>query len=178
MADHTGNLLGAFAQVVADQTADAMAAASGQSLSDAAALSALHHFLDGPSIDLLRQVLGLTPSGTVRLVDRLADKGWVRRGPGADARTASVRLTPAGRRLAKDVAAARHRVLDETVGVLDGRERAELDRLLGKLLVGRMRGPGATRWICRLCDTRACGRDDGDCPLANEAVRRHGSSAG
>ena len=50
-------------------------AAAGQSESAAAALSALLHFLDRPSVDLLRQVLGLTSSGTVRLVDRLAESG-------------------------------------------------------------------------------------------------------
>ena len=39
------------------------------------ALSALHHFLDAPSVDLLRQVLGLTSSGPVRLLDRLHAAG-------------------------------------------------------------------------------------------------------
>ena len=47
----------------------------------APALSALLHFLDRRTVDLLRQVLGLTSSGTVRLVDRMAESGYVRRGP-------------------------------------------------------------------------------------------------
>jgi MarR family transcriptional repressor of emrRAB len=38
-----------------------------------AALVALHEFLCGASIDQLRQVVGLTPSGAVRLIDKLSD---------------------------------------------------------------------------------------------------------
>ena len=69
--DRQANLLGALALVITDQSAQAVAAAAGQSVSAAAALSALHHFLDRPTLDQLHKVLGLTPSGAVRLVDRL-----------------------------------------------------------------------------------------------------------
>ena len=91
--DHTGNVLGALALAVADRTADAVGGAAGQSASAATALSALHHFLDDPSVDRLRQVLGLTASGTVRLIDRLEQANLVTRGPGTDGRSVSVRLT-------------------------------------------------------------------------------------
>jgi DNA-binding MarR family transcriptional regulator len=77
--DREANLLGALALVITDQTSAAIAAAAGQSGSATAALSALHHFLDRPTLDRLRQVLGPTPSGAVRLVDRLADAGLVTR---------------------------------------------------------------------------------------------------
>jgi hypothetical protein len=70
--DRTANLLGAVALALTDRTAEAFANAGSGSESGAAALSALHHFLHDPSIDRVRQVLGLTHSGTVRLVDRLA----------------------------------------------------------------------------------------------------------
>ena len=73
--DQTANLLGALSLVIADRMADAMTEAGGRPESAAAALSALLHFLDRPTVDLLRQVLGLTSSGTVRLVDRMADAG-------------------------------------------------------------------------------------------------------
>ena len=76
-----GNVLGALSLVVADQMSDAVAAAADQSLTAAAALSALEHFADGCSVDRLRRILGLTSSGTVRLVDRPG-----RRGRGAPAR--------------------------------------------------------------------------------------------
>ena len=77
-----GNVLGALSLVVADQMSDAVAAAADQSLTAAAALSALEHFADGCSIDRLRRILGLTSSGTVRLVDRLVAAGEVRRARG------------------------------------------------------------------------------------------------
>ncbi len=61
--DHTGNLLGALSLSVADRTADAVGDAAGQSQTAAIALSALNDFLDAPSMDRLRSVLGLTPVG-------------------------------------------------------------------------------------------------------------------
>jgi DNA-binding MarR family transcriptional regulator len=148
---------------------------AGHSPSAAAALSALHHFLDGPSIDLLRQVLGLTSSGTVRLIDRLEAEGYVTRRPGVDGRSIAISLTPSGHRAATRVTAARARVLDRALDVLSPAERETLDTLSSKVLIGLMRGPGATRWICRLCDTRACGHDAGWCPVAQEARARYPS---
>jgi DNA-binding MarR family transcriptional regulator len=172
--DRTANLLGALSLVVADRMTDALRETSGQSPTTATALSALHDFLDDPSVDLLRQVLGLTSSGTVRLVDRLVDAGYVRRGTGIDGRTTMVRLTASGRRAAAKVAAARGHVLEEALAALPAAERDRFERSVGAVLVGMMRGPGATRWICRLCDTRACGRPEGRCPVAAEAARRYG----
>ena len=95
--DRTGNLLGALSLAVADRTTDSVAGAAARSITGAAALSALVHFLERPSIDLLRQVLGLTSSGTVRLVDRLERDGLVTREPGDDGRVTTIVLTPAGR---------------------------------------------------------------------------------
>lgn len=173
--DRTGNLLGALSLAVADRTADAVGDAAGQSQTSAIALSALNDFLDGPSVDLLRTVLGLTPSGTVRLIDRLQAAGYVTRLPGADERSVSVHLTPSGRRAARRVAAARAAVLEEALGVLDAGERDALDRILSPVLAGLIRGPGATRWMCRFCDTTACGRQERRCPVANAARERYAS---
>ena len=173
--DRTGNLLGALSLAVSDRTSDAVGGAAGGSDSTAAALSALLHFLDRPSVDLLRQVLGLTSSGTVRLLDRLEDAGYVERGPGRDGRSTSVSLTPAGRQAAERVAAGRAGVLEGALAVLSVDERETLERLMSKILVGLMRGPGAVRWTCRLCDTHACGRDAGSCPVANAARERYQS---
>lgn len=141
--------------------------------SDAVALSALHHFLEQSSIDALAQVLGLTHSGAVRLVDRLAAAGLVTRSSGADNRTTAVLLTVQGRERAQAVTQARAGVLGDTLVALSVEERHILDRLLGVVLAGLIRQPGATRWICRLCDTDACGRPDGRCPVAQEARRRY-----
>lgn len=171
--DRQANLLGALALVIADRTTEAVAAAAGQSETAAAALSALYHFLGQPTIDLLRRVLGLTSSGTVRLVDRLVDAGYVIRGPGGDGRSTSVTLTEEGRRAAERVSRARAEVLRAALERLSPTDRETFERLMGDLAVGFVRAPGATRWICRLCDTGACGRDEGHCPVANAALATH-----
>jgi DNA-binding MarR family transcriptional regulator len=171
--DRTGNLLGALALSVGDGTSDAVGDAVGQSETAAIALSALHHFLEDPSVDLLRQVLGLTPSGTVRLVDRLQDAGYVARRPGSDGRSVSLRLTASGHRAAERVSAARAEVLQDALSVLDPGEREAFEEMVSRVLVGLMRGPGAVRWMCRLCDTTACGRDAGRCPVATAARERY-----
>jgi DNA-binding MarR family transcriptional regulator len=171
------NVLGALAVALVDRLTEATGDAAGHSPSAAAALSALHHFLDGPSIDLLRQVLGLTASGTVRLIDRLETEGYVTRRPGVDGRSIAVSLTPSGRRAAARVTAERGRVLEHSLDVLSQAERETLDTLSSKVLVGLMRGPGATRWICRLCDMRTCGHDAGWCPVAQAARARDPSDA-
>ena len=175
--DRAGNLLGALALAIADRTRDAIGDAAGQSETAAIALSALDQFLDDPPVDRLRQVLGLTPSGTVRLIDRLQDAGYVTRAPGRDGRSVAVRLTPAGRRAAQRVACARGEVLGAALGDLSEDEREAFERALSKVLVGLIRGPGAVRWMCRLCDMTACGRSEGHCPVARAARERYAASS-
>lgn len=171
--DRAANILGALSLIIADQMADAVGEAAGRSESAAAALSALLHFLDRPTIDLLRQVLGLTSSGTVRLVDRLEESGFVSREAGADGRSTSVVLTEAGQVAATRVSAARAGVLERSLGVLSEGERGTLEGLLSKVLAGMMRGPGATRWVCRLCDIGVCRGTAGGCPVGNAARERY-----
>ena len=65
-------------------------------------------------------------SGTVRLVDRMAESGYVRRGPGDDGRSTSVSLTGAGLAAAEAVTAARARVL---AGALDALSPAEREMI-------------------------------------------------
>jgi DNA-binding MarR family transcriptional regulator len=171
--DRAANVVGALSLIVADQMADAVGEAAGRSESAAAALSALLHFLDRPTIDLLRQVLGLTSSGTVRLVDRLEESGFVRRDAGADGRSTSVVLTEAGRAAATRVATARSEVLLRSLGVLSDAERVVFEELASKVLVGMMRGPGATRWMCRLCDVGVCRGAQGGGPVGEAAKGRY-----
>jgi DNA-binding MarR family transcriptional regulator len=174
--DRPANVFGALALVVADQIADATAAAAGRADSAPAALAALLHFLDRPSVDVLRQVLGLSSSGAVRLLDRLAESGYIERAPGADRRSTAIVLTDAGRLAAEEVCRARAGVLDRATAMLSPAERAEFDRLAGKMLVGMMRGPGAVRWICRLCDTGICRGSPGGCPVGNAARERYAAA--
>jgi DNA-binding MarR family transcriptional regulator len=173
--DRAANLLGALSLSIADRTADAVGDAAGQSESAAIALSALYHFLDDPPIDLLRRVLGLTASGTVRLVDRLEKAGHVNRRPGRDGRSVALALTASGRRAAARVTAARGQVLASALSDLPAEERQAFERTLSRILPGLIHGPGGVRWMCRLCDMNACGRAEGQCPVARAAQERYGS---
>jgi hypothetical protein len=75
---------------------------------------------------------------------------------------------------AEEVCGARADVLDRATASLSPAERADFDLLIGKMLVGMMRGPGAVRWICRLCDTGICRGSPGGCPVGNAARERYG----
>ena len=66
-------------------------------------------------------------------------------------------------------------MLEKALSGLAPGERRVLDEVVSRVLVGQIRGPGATRWMCRLCDTTACGREEGRCPVANAAQERFGS---
>ena len=171
--DHQANVLGALALALADQTTNAISRATGQSVTAAAALSALAEFLDNATLDRIRQVLGLTHSGAVRLIDRLADAGLVTRGPGADGRSRSVSLTDAGRRAAAAGGAARAAYLRESLAMLTPNERATLDGLLGRLMASVVDRKDGGAWICRQCDLGACGRASGRCPAMNAALAKH-----
>jgi DNA-binding MarR family transcriptional regulator len=158
--------------------ADEMAEAGGRPESAAAALSALLHFLDRPTVDLLRQVLGLTSSGTVRMVDRMAESGYVQRGPGDDGRSTSVSLTGAGLAAAEAVTAARAGVLAGALDALSPAEREALRQLISKVLAGLIGGPGTVRWMCRLCDTGVCRGTEGGCPVGHAVRERYGVHGG
>ena len=84
--DRGDNLLGALSVALVDRMTGAIADATELDANAAAAMSALHFFQIPPSIDMVRRVIGLTPSGAVRLVDRLEGYGYVRREAGPDAR--------------------------------------------------------------------------------------------
>jgi DNA-binding MarR family transcriptional regulator len=158
------NLLGAQALALSDRLDAAGSEAVARSASECAALvTLLAH--PGESVSWLGGVLKLTSSGITRLVDRLVDAGWVTRTAGADARSRRVRLTPTGRNRAKAVLDARRAAMADAVDALSGRDRDELERLLG-VLVGRLaRNRLPALRVCRLCDRTACASGGRECPL-------------
>jgi DNA-binding MarR family transcriptional regulator len=165
------NVVGALALVVTDElarTVTEVAAGDGRgTVTDAAALSALAQFLDGSTVDRVHRVLGVTPSGAVRLVDRLEAAGLVTREPGADGRSRSVRLTGAGRERARAIEGARSAYL---VGLVDALSPGEVDvlrGLLARVMAAAVSGKDGGAWTCRLCDLTACRRDHGECPAMN-----------
>jgi DNA-binding MarR family transcriptional regulator len=182
--DEASNVLGALALAVNDQVNDAIAAATGQPVTAASALSSVHQFLGAPSVDTLCRVLGLTHSGAVRLIDRLEKDALITRGPGRDGRSRAVVLTPTGRRSAETIALVRVETLRRALSGLTAEEVATLKGLLDKLTgtavaVKFERGTAGHRWTCRMCDLTACGRAAGHCPSAETAraiVDREGSA--
>ena len=158
------NLVGALALVIADRLADA--AEPGFGGSAAQALATLHGEAAGASIDALARIVGLTHSGTVRLVDRLAGAGLVERRTGADARSASLYLTPAGRRVARRTLARREAAISSVLAGLSRTDRSALARVAETALADLATTAEDDRRICRLCDTEACGRRRGTCPVA------------
>jgi MarR family transcriptional regulator, negative regulator of the multidrug operon emrRAB len=157
----TLNAFGALSLAVADRMQEAMAGVAGHGASGPAALVALDGAAGGGSIDALRRLLGITHSGTVRLVDRLASAGLVERRVGADARAVAIHLTPPGRRLARRVLAAREAALEQVLAPLSPAQRHQLELLLEAMI----EGIGDAR-MCRKCDTNRCA----DCPNTKARV--------
>jgi DNA-binding MarR family transcriptional regulator len=163
--ERDANLVGAVALALADRVQEAAAQAGGHGASGAAALAALHGPAQGASIDGLRRIVGLTHSGAVRLVDRLAAAGLVERRAGADQRSVALRLTPAGRRAARRVLAQRAAVVESALASLPAADRAALVHMAERLLPVLAGDADGERRVCRLCDADACGRPAGLCPM-------------
>lgn len=174
---HAANVLGALSLVVADRMNTAVEAIATLGPSAPAALAAMHEFLDGGSVTQLSSVLGLTHSGTVRLVDRLAAEGLAERVGAQDGRAVSVVLTRRGRRTAARILQTREKSLTSALSALSPDEidnlAAALDTMLTTVTLARAEERSARTndrpqpWVCRLCDFTACGRSEGNCPVDN-----------
>jgi MarR family transcriptional regulator, negative regulator of the multidrug operon emrRAB len=172
------NLLGSVALAVGDRVRAAVEQGAAQGGSAPAALVSLAGYLDGSPIGAVRGPLGLTHSATVRVVDRLVAAGLARRREGSDRRSVAVELTPAGRSAAAEALRARREALEEALAGLDPGERAELARLHAKVLATLTDGRAAAGHICRLCDSHACGHEEGRCPVTQAADAAEARAAG
>lgn len=116
----------------------------------------------GLSNDGLSRLLGLTHTGTVRLVDRLVADGMVeRRTARQDKRAVALYLTDAGEAARRDILEERAERMLSLVSRLAAGEQETLAVLLGKLLQAVSRDDLHKLRICRLCDADACR----DCPI-------------
>jgi DNA-binding MarR family transcriptional regulator len=170
-AAREANLLGAISLAVAERVDGAVRLAAAHGGAAPAALVALATFLDGSSLDVMRRPLGLSHSAAVRLADRLARAGLVRREPGADGRSVSIRLTEEGAALVAEIRQAREAALEALLAPLSAEQRAQLTALHEKLLAGITGGRADAGHICRLCDADACGHEHGRCPVTIAANR-------
>ena len=174
------NLLGAVATGVMDRVGAACAEAAQLSGAGPEALIVMLDFSPEGSVHTLSQAVGLTHSGAVRLVDRLAKAGWVTRRAGDDARSVKIGLTRRGRTVAERVRARRNEELAKALDGLTPRQRNDLlhtcELVVANLTLQRLaqRAAGALPAggaLCRMCDFAACGRPSGRCPAAREAAR-------
>lgn len=161
------NLLGAFALAASDRLLEATSAV-GESPSVDAALVALRNH-PGESIRTLQSVLGLTHSGTVRLLDGLEAAELVerRRGMEGDARAVAVWPTAKGKKRAEALLMARTKALEEILEGVDDSSRTVLEQALRQMLDNLTNGPPSARRICRFCEERVC-RPAG-CPVEDKA---------
>jgi DNA-binding MarR family transcriptional regulator len=163
----TANLLGALVTALHDELEASTVEAAEHGAAFPAALASMLGE-PGMSIEGLRRILGLSHSGTVRLLDCLEADGAVERKAGADGRTAALHLTAAGRRQARAVLDARRSALAPALALLSAAEQAQLSRLTEKLLAGLTRDRRHSDHICRLCDLAVC--PDATCPVDCAAV--------
>jgi DNA-binding MarR family transcriptional regulator len=173
------NLLAALSTGLTDGVQAATSTAAHLDELASAALIALLDFSPRGSVQTLSRVIGLTHSGTVRLVDRLVEAGYVERIPGVDARSRVPILTTTGAKVAKRLRIAREDAIVRHLAKLSDHERVSLtrlcERLVGAVTKQRLeeRRAGFTPAggaLCRMCDFGACGRDKGRCPAAQVAA--------
>jgi MarR family transcriptional regulator, negative regulator of the multidrug operon emrRAB len=160
---YTANILGALSLLIQDRVERAWQATLDLSPMAAAALSQIESE-PGCSIELVSGRIGLTHSATVRVIDRLAERGLVEKDRARkDARAQSLRLTPAGKRTAQQLHAARNQVTDDLLAGLDASQRAALQDAVAAIL-HRTVEPGREADVtCRVCDERRCTPDI--CPI-------------
>lgn len=123
-------------------------------------------YAPGLSIEPLRQVLGLSHPGTVRLVDRLAEDGLVERRKADDGRAVALHLTHKGSGLRRRLINQRRGALESALQGLTNEERASLGTLLSKVLENLPASEMDKHNICRLCEVRLCE----SCPIPGRAI--------
>jgi DNA-binding MarR family transcriptional regulator len=156
---HTGNVVMAWLLSGHDRLRAAMREVGLEARELAALTLVAEH--DGCSVDWLRGRVELTQSGTVRLVDRLAGRGLLVRGP-STGRGVPLHITAAGEQVLDIWRDTRDRVADELLaGVAEGRRAAFVADLAGSL-VARPRARSQADATCRTCTWVACGND---CPV-------------
>ena len=173
------NLVGAAALGIADAISGDLAGEVDLDTTAAAAMVALLDLARDASVQTLSVLIGISHSGTVRLVNRLADAGHVERRTGSDARTNSLRLTRRGRMAALRLRVGRRAAIEAALEGLTGRQRHQLSEVCQTVIanITRVRlgirtagGQPIGGALCRLCDPAACGRPDGECPAAAAAA--------
>lgn len=163
----TANLLGALSLAVMDRIEQGARDVIGHAGETPAALVVIGY---GPlTTDKLRRILGLSHSGTVRLVDRLVSDRLVERGPGKNGREVALHLTAKGAASRTELLASRISAVASFVDVLSPSERKRLRELIRDVLARQDTSEMDRFTICRLCDNGVCS----NCPLPTAVGKRN-----
>jgi MarR family transcriptional repressor of emrRAB len=160
---HAANILGALSLLIQDRVESAWQTELDLSPMAAAAIVQIDND-PGSSIELIASHIGLTHSATVRLVDKLVERGLVEKDRARkDARAQSLTLSKAGKRVAQQLHAVRNRVIDGLLSDLDPGQRKGLEEAI-RAILHRSVEPGREADVtCRVCDDRRCTPDI--CPI-------------
>jgi MarR family transcriptional repressor of emrRAB len=163
---HTANILGALALLIQDRVESAWQSALDLSPMAAASLVQIDSE-PGSSIEQVAGRIGLTHSATVRVIEKLAERGLVEKDRARkDARAQSLKLSKAGRRAAQQLHAARNQVTDDLLAGLDPAQRQALEGAI-RAILHRTVEPGREADVtCRVCDESRCSPDI--CPIRVE----------
>jgi DNA-binding MarR family transcriptional regulator len=169
MSARTANLLAATARLIDDAVQASLLRELPFGASAPAALVSIAHQPD-LSIEDLRQILAITHSGTVRLVDRLEGDGLITRIKTGQ-RAVKLRLTPRGRRTLRKIENARLAAVATIAASLPGAAQAQLEELLSQMLAAQTHSLDDLHRLCRLCSFDACQANHRTCPV-DRAVHR------
>jgi DNA-binding MarR family transcriptional regulator len=160
--DALANKLAALARTVSDA---ALPASPDLGPSDVAALVALAA-RDGLTVGEIAAAAGLSPSATVRLVDRL-ERSWLVRRRRRVSREVIVDLTQRGRKRADTLREAGLAGVSRLISALDADDRSALDRIVGRVVDSLTDAPDG---FDRARHCRYCVRERCDCGLHPEAA--------
>ena len=149
------NVLGALAMVLNDGIRSATDASIGMSGETAAAVM-LIGANPGLTVGLVAKALSLTPSGAVRLVEKLAINGFIEKKNGVDQRTVVLSLTESGAIKRSEIQTERERVIERSMRGLSADEISALGPMLERMLSNLMDSAEDDYRFCRMCDEDAC----------------------
>jgi DNA-binding MarR family transcriptional regulator len=156
---HTPNVVAAWTITAHDRLQEGMQTV-GVDARDLAALTLVSTH-DGCSLEWLRARIGLTQSGTVRLVDRLSDRGLLQRGA-STGRGVPLHLTGQGQQLLQQWQQARDGVVEHLLAGVPAEQRSVLVRAMAAALLTEQRDRPQADATCRTCSWAECGQD---CPV-------------
>lgn len=160
------NQLGALGIALGDSMDEAFDEACAVGDSAPGAMILIHENPD-TRIEALARYLALSHPGTVRLVDRLVERGWVAREACEDKRAVVLVLTKSGAKVAGRLLEGRRKSLARALHGISAADRKALERLVPQMLANLVEDRATADHVCRYCDTGACAREG--CPIDTPA---------